>query len=447
MPRHSLATPLPTTAQAMRALPSAVVDLHLDRYHLSHAGSRSTRAQLSMAQRLWDHTHPADSTDSTGSDTSIPQDSREDGGSTTSHSPVTSAADSSGTEDNSIPYTCDSRSHTDPGTPRDATTVPGTRPGAIAAPPAPAPTNLAHEQDHALGPHVAGIGPTASVRTSTGITGTVTISGVTPITPMYQFQNPCNGGEFIEFTELSGELTVIGGAGIHSHTKKHRVAPIASLQSWLQAFSTFSEVLSSASPSIAQQLWRYQSFIIRSSQRFQPHAWLQYNLQFRRKLASDPTCLWSSIDTELVASCLSADTVRPQVICFSCGAANHMATECPNSQLSGSTCTICRESGHISKTCPLLSVGLQKKPNLGSTAGPSQARPLPPRRSSQNMSFRPAERHPAPTFSSTTQPFLEPCLLYNRNGFCRFEPRCRRRHACIQCQGSHPMRDCPQQSR
>ncbi len=88
-------------------------------------------------------------------------------------------------------------------------------------------------------------------------------------------------GEFIEFTELLGELTVAGGAGVHSRTQKRRVAPIASLQSWLQAFSTFSEVLS---PSIAKQLWRYQSFIICSSQCFQPHAWLQYDLQFRRKL-------------------------------------------------------------------------------------------------------------------------------------------------------------------
>ncbi len=40
-------------------------------------------------------------------------------------------------------------------------------------------------------------------------------------------------------------MTVAGGASVSS---KRRVAPIASLQSWLQAWSTFAEVLSAAFP-------------------------------------------------------------------------------------------------------------------------------------------------------------------------------------------------------
>ena len=92
----STSIPLPTTAQAMRALPSSVLDLHLDRYHLSHAGSKRMRAQ-----RLWEHTHPDDTT---GSDNTTQQESEDDGGSTTSDSPATSTAGSSGTEDNSMLY-------------------------------------------------------------------------------------------------------------------------------------------------------------------------------------------------------------------------------------------------------------------------------------------------------------------------------------------------------
>ncbi len=100
-------------------------------------------------------------------------------------------------------------------------------------------------------------------------------------------------GKFIEFTELLGEITVAGGAGVLPRSSKRRVAPIASLQSWLQAWSTFAEVLSAIFPSCAPHLWRYQAFIVRSSQRFQTAAWLQYDMLFRRKIALDASLSWS----------------------------------------------------------------------------------------------------------------------------------------------------------
>ncbi len=62
---------LATTAQAMRALPSSVLDLHLDRYHLSYAGSRRMRAQ-----RLWEHTHPDDTTGSDTTTAAVPPHTR-----------------------------------------------------------------------------------------------------------------------------------------------------------------------------------------------------------------------------------------------------------------------------------------------------------------------------------------------------------------------------------
>ena len=104
-----------------------------------------------------------------------------------------------------------------------------------------------------------------------------------------------------------------------SQRNRRRVAPIASLQSWLQAWSTYAEVLSAAFPKRAPHLWRYQAFIVRSSQRFQVTAWLQYDLLFRRKLALDPTASWSTTDSDLVATCLAADTLRPNLACFTCG--------------------------------------------------------------------------------------------------------------------------------
>ncbi len=242
------------------------------------------------AQRLWEHTHPDDTT---GSDNMTSQESEDDGGSTTSHSPATSAADSSGTEDNSIPYTSDMRftlasrqpsrcHHCHRQSPRSHRRSPSSSSSSNSEPArsrsrTPRPrhrtrqrtrhrTHHQHRRDRQHRHH----------KKRHSYHSTVPISRY--------LQQRIVRGEFIEFTELLGELTVAGGAGVHSCTQKCHVAPIASLQSWLQAFSTFAEVLSSASPSIAKQLWRYQSFIICSSQCFQPHAWLQYDLQFRRKL-------------------------------------------------------------------------------------------------------------------------------------------------------------------
>ncbi len=129
-------------------------------------------------------------------------------------------------------------------------------------------------------------------------------------------------GKYVEFTELLG---VAGGAGV-SQRNRRRVAPIASLQLWLQAWSTYAEVLSAAFPKRAPHLWRYQ---VRSSQRFQVTAWLQYDLLFRRKLALDPTASWSTTDS---ATCLAADTLRPNLACFTCGDSRHMAAECPSRQ-------------------------------------------------------------------------------------------------------------------
>ena len=92
-----------------------------------------------------------------------------------------------------------------------------------------------------------------------------------------------------------------------SHSRSKPVAPITSLETWLQAWSIFAEVRSVARPGMSPLLFRYQSFIIRSSLHIQTHAWLQYDCQFCLKLAADPSILWAIVDTELVATWLSAD--------------------------------------------------------------------------------------------------------------------------------------------
>ena len=70
-------------------------------------------------------------------------------------------------------------------------------------------------------------------------------------------------------------------------------------------------------PHLAPDLFQYQAFITRSSCQFQPYAWLQYDAQFRLKMASNPGACWSSTDPDLIATWLSADATKRTSTCFS----------------------------------------------------------------------------------------------------------------------------------
>ena len=116
-------------------------------------------------------------------------------------------------------------------------------------------------------------------------------------------------GEFVVLADLLSEhLTLSGCSSRNSGGRKFAsTKPITGLDTWLEAWSIYASVLVLYKPELAPDLFRYQGFITRSSRRFQAYAWLQYDAQFRLKLASNPTMKWSVTDPELVATWLSAD--------------------------------------------------------------------------------------------------------------------------------------------
>ncbi len=59
------------------------------------------------------------------------------------------------------------------------------------------------------------------------------------------------------------------------------------------------------------------------------HAWLQYDMQFRLKIAVNPAMTWDQVDHSLIATWLSADATRTKRSCFSCGNPSHLAPDCP----------------------------------------------------------------------------------------------------------------------
>ena len=134
---------------------------------------------------------------------------------------------------------------------------------------------------------------------------------------------------------------------------------ITGLDTWLEAWSIYAGVLVSYKPELAPDLFRYQNFITQQSRRFKAYAWLQYDAQFRLKLASNPSIKWSDSDTELIATWLSADAAREKPACFACGNPEHLASDCPwkvsgTSNSSVLNCPVCNASGHAARDCPKL---------------------------------------------------------------------------------------------
>ena len=194
---------------------------------------------------------------------------------------------------------------------------------------------------------------------------------------------------------------------------------ITSLDTWLEAWSLYATVLAAAKPQIAPDLFKYQSFITRTSRRFQTYAWPQYDSQFRLKLAANPSMRWSISDPELIATWLSADATKIKQPCFTCGSPDHFATNCPLKPLStapGLRCPVCNKVGHTARECPMLSHNTVSQPRSGTAL---------------QRGALDDDRY---------------CRVYNKCGFCFRGSRCPYPHVCSACLGGHPQRACPKQA-
>ena len=216
-------------------------------------------------------------------------------------------------------------------------------------------------------------------------------------------------GEFVVLANLLSEHLTLPGASSRGGSSMKAARTIMGLDTWMEAWSIYAGVLISYKPELAPDLFRYQSFIARSSRRFHTHAWLQYDAQFRLKLASNPGMKWSDTDPELIATWLSADASKSKPVCYTCGSPEHMSTDCPlktSQKAPGLRCPVCNMLGHTAQHCPQLT---HNKPDGGKTE--------------------------------------EFCRLWNKRGSCFRGSKCQYVHACSDCRGSHPKSSCSQQAR
>ena len=230
-------------------------------------------------------------------------------------------------------------------------------------------------------------------------------------------QSAIERGEFVDLSMLLSEHLTMAG---HSNKikKSARTRLITNLETWLEAWSLYATVLATAKPRIAPDLFRYQSFITRASCRFQPYAWLQYDSQFRLKLAANPSLCWTATDPELTATWLSADAAKIKQLCYTCGSPDHFAPNCPlkpSASDPGLRCPVCNHVDHTARECSLL------VRNGQSSSG-----------SHTNV------QHGALDDDKI-------CRAYNKRGFCFRGARCPYSHSCSACHGGHPRRTCPKQ--
>ena len=132
-------------------------------------------------------------------------------------------------------------------------------------------------------------------------------------------------------------------------------------------------------PHLTQGLIQYQGIITRFSARFVDHAWIQYDVLFRQKVAHNPSVPWGSEDSRLYHEILvGQEQVKARFISAPKGTA-------------GSTCFICHAPGHRARFC-------------------SKALP-------------------------------DVCYKWNGQGGC-VDAACAYRHACRLCGGGHPLFRC-----
>ena len=220
-------------------------------------------------------------------------------------------------------------------------------------------------------------------------------------------------GEFVELHKLlHANLTSACERGSrHKHSGRNApgfsrpAAVITDLATWAEAWSTYAAVLVSFYPHLAPRLFLYQHFITLKSRSFQPSAWLRYDTEFRLKLAANNSWHFELVDTELWASCFSADGLSPAIptpapmACFTCGSLSHLYAACPQRT---------RRSNQ-----PRQDTSRQDKPRTDTSTKPAAADQQ------------------------------EPCYIYNDKGRCFRGERCPYLHVCTYCGGQHSRRGCP----
>lgn len=212
-------------------------------------------------------------------------------------------------------------------------------------------------------------------------------------------------GEFIEMRELlcdnialhdqlesiHGSLQTVATPG----ALRARMREVPSLSSWVYCFAAYVAVRST--DPLVRDMLAYMRLVVRESLRHGGGGWQEYDRNFRRLAAIDPSLRWNSLLPDLQASTILGQRGGGGVFC-----------------------SLCRGVDHTSAQCALT---YMQQPVIGAPGQDASNRPQEGRWRSQ-------------------RPLARVCTSWNR-GSCAYPGSCTFRHVCISCRLPHRAKDCP----
>ncbi len=205
-------------------------------------------------------------------------------------------------------------------------------------------------------------------------------------------------GDYIELDTLLpanlsgqiGELDIclsLTSTGL-AQLKRPITTKIASIESWLDAFTIYSLLLVENCPARFSDLMRYEAYVRKLASEFEGVAWVRYDRLFRQKMASNKSLSWATPDTQLFTDCF---TGMARTGCRLCSAPDHRVDQCG--------------FRHISATSADPQLFRGNRPN--------------------GRKYRPGS-----------------CYTFNREGKCR-SADCKFQHICGFCGHDHSAKYCP----
>lgn len=174
--------------------------------------------------------------------------------------------------------------------------------------------------------------------------------------------------------------------------------PVQEISQWVERFSIMAAILCTRFPEKAPELWAYQATIVRAERNYEGKRWVTYDRQFRRQALAKKDLNWSVTDPRLYNEAFT-------------GRARSIAR-----------CNFCLQDDHLAANCP----HNPHRPYFGWFPDPAAW---------------PALLQPSQTPSQSNHTLQEICRRFNE-GRCKHQ-RCKYRHACSICNGTHALIECP----
>ena len=117
--------------------------------------------------------------------------------------------------------------------------------------------------------------------------------------------------EFVEMSELLPEFWSSlstkdpSSSQVGRQCGPRRKRAVTDIATWIQSFSTYTSVMSTAHPRAVPELLAYLIFILRASQDFGGVAWVTYDSAFRRQAFITGNKQWSRVNPSLYSICFA----------------------------------------------------------------------------------------------------------------------------------------------